>query len=172
MSMGNSLQIISSDDPRLYKPARQVSLEEIESEKVQDLIEGMFEIMRSTGAVGVAATQLGVDLSIAVYGYKFRSELPQHPEISNTVLINPVFKPLTDVLEDAHEGCLSIPNLRGLVSRNRDIACRFLDGHGKEHKKSFHSLEARIVQHECDHLAGVLFLARVNDFATLQFMSK
>ena len=170
MSVGNNLTIIPNDDPRLYKAARHLSKDEIFSNEVQDLIERMFGIMRSTGAVGVAATQLGIDLSIAVYGYKYRSELPEHPEIPETVVINPVIKPLTDVLEDAHEGCLSVPNIKGLVSRNRDVSCRYLDKHGKQQKKTFHGLEARIIQHECDHLAGILFLARVNDFSTLQFL--
>ncbi len=172
MNVANKLEVIGSDDPRLYLPAAQLTIEQIKSKEVQELIDEMLNLMHSKGAVGVAANQLGVDMSIAVYGYKYRSELPQHPEIKDTVIINPLIKPTTGVIEMAHEGCLSIPNLRGLVPRYRDIYCRYIDRNGARNKKQFHGLEARIVQHEHDHLAGILFLARVDDFSTLQFLDK
>lgn len=170
--MKKKLSILKSDDPRLHIPAKLLTLENIKTKEVQDLIDGMFNIMHSTGAVGVAATQLGIDMSVFVYGYKYRSELPQHPEIPDAAIINPVIKPLTDVMESAYEGCLSILNLRGLVPRYRDISCKYLDRYGNEHSREFQSLEARIIQHECDHLSGSLFVDRVSDLTTLKFISQ
>lgn len=151
------------DDPILHTQARRLTPDEVNTKEVQELIDHLFEVMRVTGAVGVAANQIGVNLSVAVYKYAYRDELPDIPEIKENVIINPIVAPFSDIMDDVSEGCLSVPNVRGIVSRNRDIMCSFLDRNGNKQQKVFHNLEARIIQHETDHLNGILFISKLKE---------
>ncbi len=162
-----NLNLIQSDDPRLYKEAKHLSKKELLSDEIQLLINEMLKKMHSEKAVGLAAPQIGICKSIAVYGYKYRPALPEQNEIPDKVLINPVITPLSNNVEEAYEGCLSIKGIKGLVQRHKDISCTYLDRHGNERTETFHGLEARIIQHECDHLSGILFFKKVSDLATL-----
>jgi peptide deformylase len=120
----------------------------------------MFTIMHEKNGAGLAAPQIGVSEQIFVYGFDFNPRYPEAPAVPETVVINPKILWQSEETVDLEEGCLSVPNKRLLITRSKSLTFTTLDIYGKVHEKTVHDFEARIVQHEMDHLNGVLILER------------
>ncbi|HJV72998.1 MAG TPA: peptide deformylase, partial [Noviherbaspirillum sp.] len=116
-----------------------------------------------------AAPQIGVNLQLVIFGFKDNARYPDAPPVPETVLINPTLKPLSDELEDGWEGCLSVPGLRGMVPRWTKLHYEGVDQHGRVISRDAEGFHARVVQHECDHLAGILYPMRIKDFSRFGF---
>ena len=161
-------EIVTVPAPVLRAQARPVSADELASREVQALIDDMIETMRAASGAGLAATQVGELLRIAVIEVAGRNErYPYKPPIGLTVIVNPVIEPLDDERFAVNEGCLSVPDVRGVVARHVNVRVRHLDRDGVEHDVVRRGLTAGTFQHELDHLDGVLFVDRVDDPATL-----
>jgi len=147
------LEIVTGDAAVLRERAREVAPDELASAPVQQLIDDMIETMRAASGAGLAANQVGERARIAVVGL--------------TVVVNPVLEVLGDERFDINEGCLSLPDVRGVVARAVDVRMRYVDRDGAPHDELRRGLTAGTFQHELDHLDGVLFVDRVADPATL-----
>lgn len=157
--------------PVLRKVLRKLKPEEIRSEDVRRLVQEMAVTMDEYDGVGVAGNQVGEDLSVFVMGLPKGTK--RHPDgIALTVVFNPVIRPIGDEFEEDWEGCLSVPELRGMVRRHSKLE---LSGHGldgKPFKKIYEGFPARVVQHETDHLNGLVYLDRMDGLKTLAYMSE
>jgi peptide deformylase len=160
-------KIATVGHPVLREPAQEVSPDELASPGVQRLIDDLIETMRDANGAGIAANQVHEPVRIAVIEVDHNPRYPYKPPIPLTVVVNPVVEPLDDELVEINEGCLSVPNLRGNVMRHVNVRVRYLDRHGVEHDEVKRGLTAGTFQHECDHLAGKLFLDRVVDTTSL-----
>jgi peptide deformylase len=160
-------EILTIGHPGLRVRARQVDHDELASTDVQTLIDDLVDTMRSAHGAGLAATQVGVPLRIAVVEVRHNVRYPYKPPIPLTVVVNPEIEPLDDELVSINEGCLSVPDLRGEVDRHVTIRLRRWDREGHEHDEVVRGLTAGTYQHELDHLDGRLFVDRINDPATL-----
>lgn len=158
--------ILAIGDPELRRRADPVPAAAVASRRVQDVIDDLIDTMREANGAGLAATQIGELLRIAVMEVTDNPRYPYKPSIPLTVAINPLIEPLDDELVEINEGCLSVP-LRGNVRRHVNIRVRYLDREGVEHDEVKRGLTAGTWQHECDHLDGVLFIDRVEDPTTL-----
>lgn len=159
------LDIIRLGDPVLREPAAPVELAELASAEIQQLIDDLFETMREAGGVGLAAPQVRIGKQLFVYGVEGDGEDVVPPR----VVVNPLLTPETREPIHDWEGCLSIPGLRGLVPRHPAVRVQGLDRHGERLDYVAAGFEARIVQHEHDHLNGVVFLDRMGDLRSLCF---
>lgn len=157
--------------PVLRKVLRKLKPEEIRSEEMHRLIEEMAITMEEYDGVGIAGNQVGEDLSVFVMGLPKGTK--RHPDgIALTVVFNPVIKFIGEETEEDWEGCLSVPDLRGMVRRHSKLE---LSGHGldgKPFKKIYEGFPARVVQHETDHLNGLVYLDRMDGLKTLSYMSE
>jgi peptide deformylase len=158
--------ILTIGDPELRRRADEVSPSDIATTSVQRIIDDLIATMRDANGAGLAATQIGEHVRIAVMEVGDNPRYPYKPKIPLTIAINPVIEPLDDERVEINEGCLSVP-LRGDVSRYVNIRVRYLDRDGVEHDEVKRGLTAGTWQHECDHLDGVLFIDRVADPTTL-----
>jgi peptide deformylase len=158
--------ILSIGHPALRHVADPVDVGAISSRHVQTLVDDLIDTMRDADGAGLAATQIGEPLRIAVMEVTHNPRYPYKPPIPLTVAINPVIEPLDDELVEINEGCLSVP-LRGNVMRHVNVRVRYLDRAGNEHDETMRGLTAGTWQHECDHLDGMLFVDRVADPTTL-----
>jgi peptide deformylase len=156
-------EILHVGHPVLRTPSRDVTVEELASPEVQQLIDDLIDTMRAANGAGLAANQIGVARRVAVIEVGDNPRYPYKPRIPLTVVVNPVIEPVDDELVEINEGCLSVPNLRGVVSRHVTVRVRHLDRDGVAHDEIRRGLTAGTFQHECDHLDGVLFLDRVSD---------
>lgn len=152
--------------PDLRVVADEVPIDDIGSDRVQRLIDDLIDTMRNAHGAGLAATQIGEPLRIAVIEVGDNPRYPYKPRIPLTVAINPIVEPIDDEMVDINEGCLSVP-WRGEVSRHVNVRVRYLDRDGVAHDEVKRGLTAGTWQHECDHLDGVLFVDRVTDPTTL-----
>ena len=157
--------ILKMGDERLLRIAPPVPDRLIGSPELQQLIDDMFETMRHVGGVGLAAPQIGVDLQLVIFGFERSERYPDAEAVPQTILLNPVITPVTTEIEDGWEGCLSVPGLRGVVPRYRNIRYEGLDPQGQAINRLADGFHARVVQHECDHLIGRLYPSRIRDFA-------
>ena len=164
------LPIVRMGNPVLRKPAAPVPLAVLAEAATQQWIDDMVETMHEADGVGLAAPQLGVDWQLFVY----QAEDDDDPEggIPLCVVVNPVLEAMPGELVSDWEGCLSIPDLRGLVPRHPAVRLRGLDREGRPLERIVEGFEARIVQHEFDHLHGILFLDRMHDLASLAFLDE
>lgn len=158
--------IIRLGHPALRTPAQPVPPERIRTEELQQLVEDMVETMHAANGVGLAAPQIGLELQIFVYACE-GSE--RHPHIPLHVVVNPLITPHSRELVYDWEGCLSIPDLRGLVPRHPEVRVQGLDREGRRLDYIAVGFEARIVQHEYDHLNGIVFLDRMRDLRSLGY---
>ena len=158
--------IIRLGHPALRTPAQPVPPERIRTDEIQQLVEDMVETMHAANGVGLAAPQLGEELQIFVYACQ-SSE--RHPEIPLHVVINPMITPHSRELVYDWEGCLSIPDLRGMVPRHLSVRVQGLDRDGQRLDYIASDFEGRIVQHEYDHLNGIVFLDRMRDLRSLGY---
>jgi peptide deformylase len=156
-------EIVTVGHPVLRQRAREVTADELASPEVQGLIDDLIDTMRHANGAGIAANQIGVPLRVTTIEVGDNPRYPYKPRIPLTVVVNPVIEPLDDETVEINEGCLSVPNLRGVVSRSINVRVRYLDRDGVEHDEIKRGLTAGTFQHECDHLDGVLFLDRVTD---------
>lgn len=133
------------------------------------LIEDMWDTMAARGGVGIAAPQIGVPLRVVVFAVEESERYPEAPPIPRTVLINPEIARAGDEMVDGWEGCLSVPGLRGVVPRYQRVRYSGLDADGRPFTREAEGFHARVVQHECDHLDGILYPQRMRDLSTLAF---
>lgn len=159
--------ILRMGDPRLLQQALPVT--EFGTPELEDLIADMFATMAAAGGVGLAAPQIGVGLQLVIFGFEQSERYPDAPPVPQTILLNPVITPLDDELEEGWEGCLSVPGLRGMVPRYRRIRYQGCDAQGAAIDREAEGFHARVVQHECDHLQGILYPMRVRDFRRFGF---
>jgi peptide deformylase len=161
------LEIATVGDPVLRERARELTLEELRSDEVQQLIDDMIETKRAAHGAGIAANQVGSALRVAVVEVEpGNPRYPYKPPVELTVIVNPSIEPMDDELFAVNEGCLSVPDLRGDVERHVSVRVRYLDRDGEPHEEVRRGLTAGTFQHELDHLDGVLFLDRVSDPST------
>jgi peptide deformylase len=162
-------EILKMGDPRLLRVAPPV--ERFSTAELRALVADMFETMRSVNGAGLAAPQIGVDLQLVIFGFNRNERYPDAAPVPETVLLNPVIEPVGDAVEEGWEGCLSVPGLRGVVPRFARIRYRGADVDGRPIEREAEGFHARVVQHECDHLVGVLYPMRVRDFSRFGFTS-
>lgn len=158
--------IVTVGHPVLRERAREVTHDELAAADVQRLIDDLIDTMRHANGAGIAANQIGVPLRITTIEVNDNPRYPYKPRIPLTVVVNPVIQFLDDQVVDINEGCLSVPNLRGTVSRHVNVRVQYLDRDGLAHDEIKRGLTAGTFQHECDHLDGMLFLDRVTDPTT------
>ncbi|MBP8149037.1 MAG: peptide deformylase [Limnohabitans sp.] len=155
--------ILKMGDPRLLRVAKPVGSDQMRA--LGELIQDMEDTMAAANGAGLAAPQIGVDLQVVIFGTdQVNPRYPDAPVIPRTVLINPVITPLDDEQEEGWEGCLSVPGLRGVVPRFKRIRYAGIDLSGQVIDRTVDGFHARVVQHECDHLQGLLYPMRVTDF--------
>jgi peptide deformylase len=156
-------EILRMGDPRLLQVARPV--EAFGTPEIAALLADMRDTMANLGGVGIAAPQIGVDLRVVIFGFQRSERYPEAPPVPETVLINPQLDFLGDEMEEGWEGCLSVPGLRGLVPRYRNLRYRGRDELGQPIDRTVSGFHARVVQHECDHLDGILYPMRIRDMS-------
>ncbi|WP_322091901.1 peptide deformylase [Paraburkholderia bannensis] len=160
-------EILRMGDPRLLGIARPV--DHFDAPELHELIADMFDTMHAANGAGLAAPQIGVDLQVVIFGFEQNERYPEAPAVPQTVLINPVIHPLSHDMEEGWEGCLSVPGMRGAVSRYSMIRYNGYDQYGKPIERVAEGFHARVVQHECDHLIGKLYPMRITDFSKFGF---
>jgi peptide deformylase len=161
--------ILKMGDPRLLRLAPPV--ERFATPELRTLVADMFETMRAVNGAGLAAPQIGVDMQLVIFGFDRNERYPEAPAVPATVLLNPVIEPIGEAMEEGWEGCLSVPGLRGIVPRFARIRYRGFDVEGRAFEREAEGFHARVVQHECDHLNGVLYPMCVRDFSRFGFTS-
>ncbi|MBV1730942.1 MAG: peptide deformylase [Hydrogenophaga sp.] len=160
--------ILKMGDPRLLRVAQLVT--RFDTPELHRLVSDMVETMAEANGAGLAAPQIGVDLQLVIFGTGAANpRYPEAPMVPRTVLLNPVITPLGDLEEEGWEGCLSVPGLRGIVPRWQRIRYQGFDLAGNPIDRDAEGFHARVVQHECDHLQGVLYPMRVRDFSRFGF---
>jgi peptide deformylase len=161
--------ILKMGDPRLLRVAQPVPA--FDTPELHALIADMFDTMEAANGAGLAAPQIGVDLQLVIFGFSRNERYPDAPPVPRTVLINPVITPLDAGVEEAWEGCLSVPGLRGVVPRHARIRYTGFDPQGQRIEREAEGFHARVVQHECDHLIGRLYPTRMTDLRQFGFTS-
>ena len=149
-------------DSRLLETSRPV--EAFGTPGLRELIADMQDTMRAANGAGLAAPQIGVKLRVVIFGFDANPRYPQAEPVPYTVLLNPVLTPLADEMEEGWEGCLSVPGLRGVVPRWTRLKYSGFDAEGEQIEREATGFHARVVQHECDHLDGILYPMRIRDF--------
>lgn len=160
-------EILRMGDPRLLRVARPVT--RFDTPELHALVGDMFETMRAANGAGLAAPQIGVDLQLVIFGFGSNARYPDAPPVPETVLLNPVLTPLSDEIEEGVEGCLSVPGLRGSVPRHTRLRYEGVDQAGRPIVREAEGFHARVVQHEVDHLHGILYPMRIRDFSRFGF---
>ncbi len=148
-------------DARLLRHAELV--ERFDTPELHALVSDLIDTMRANDGAGLAAPQIGVNLQVVVFGVDQNPRYPDADNVPFTVLINPVLRALSDEVEEGWEGCLSIPGLRGLVPRHRSLCYSGFDQYGQAIEREVSGFHARVVQHETDHLWGILYPRRIRD---------
>jgi peptide deformylase len=153
--------------PLLLRRAAEV--EAFDTPELMALLADMRDTMAALDGAGLAAPQIGVSSRVVIFGMDFNPRYPDAPPVPRTVLINPVLTPLSDEQEEGWEGCLSVPGMRGLVPRYTRLNYRGFDEHGASIDRTVEGFHARVVQHEVDHLDGILYPMRILDFRSFGF---
>lgn len=166
------LKVARLGHPLIRKMCAPLAREEVRSPWVQQIIDDMVETMREYDGVGLAAPQVHVSKQIAVIEVKNSSRYPEMPEIPLTILINPRIASRSKKLAEGWEGCLSIPELRGLVPRNESLVLEAVDREGNAVKIEAKDFFARVIQHEWDHLQGGVFVDRMTNLKSLTHLSE
>lgn len=160
------LDIVTVGHPVLRERARELTSEKLALPETQAFIDDLIATMRHANGAGLAANQVGRPIQIAAIEVGDNPRYPYKPRIPLTVVVNPIIEPLDEETVEINEGCLSVPNLRGEVTRFVNVRVRYLDRDGVAHDEVKRGLTAGTFQHECDHLNGTLFLDRVTDPTT------
>ena len=159
--------VLRMGDDRLLR--RSVEVERFGTPDLAALLQDMRDTMAHLNGAGLAAPQIGVLLRVVIFGVKANPRYPEAEEVPDTLLINPVITPVSDELEDGWEGCLSVPGMRGVVPRWRSVRYAGFDEQGRRFERTVQDFHARVVQHECDHLDGILYPMRIRDFTKFGF---
>ena len=157
-------------DPRLFQVAQPV--QHFDAPELHSLVTDMEDTMRALDGAGLAAPQIGVGLQVVIFGVGHNARYPDAEQVPYTVLINPVLASFGNEIEEGWEGCLSVPGMRGLVPRHRTIRYRGLDQYGQAIDRTVSNFHARVVQHECDHLSGILYPMRIRDLRNFGFSAE
>jgi peptide deformylase len=160
-------EILKMGDPRLLRVAEPVTA--FGTPELVALVADMFDTMHAANGAGLAAPQIGVNLQLVIFGFKHNPRYPDAQAVPETVLLNPVLTPLSDDMEEQFEGCLSVPGLRGSVPRYTRLRYEGVDQFGAPIVREVEDFHARVVQHEVDHLLGMLYPMRIKDFSKFGF---
>ena len=160
-------EVLRMGDPRLLERAQPVA--QFDTAELHALLADMQDTMAALDGAGLAAPQIGVGLQVVIFGIERNPRYPDAEAVPQTVLINPMLTPLSSETEDGWEGCLSVPGMRGVVPRYARLRYQGYDQYGKTIDLSVEGFHARVVQHECDHLIGVLYPMRIRDFRQFGF---
>ena len=159
--------ILRMGDPRLLERSKPV--ERFGTPELKRLVADMRETMVAADGAGLAAPQIGVGLRVVIFGFDKNQRYPDAEPVPYTEIVNPVITPLTDEMEEGWEGCLSVPGLRGRVARHTLVRYAGFDPAGKAIEREVSGFHARVVQHECDHLDGILYPMRMRDMRAFGF---
>jgi peptide deformylase len=159
--------VLKMGDPVLLQVAKPV--ERFDTPELRELLQDMRDTMASLNGAGLAAPQIGVSLQVVIFGVGKNPRYPQAEEVPYTELLNPTLSPLSDEMEEGWEGCLSVPGMRGLVPRYTNLRYRGFDPKGEPVDRSVSGFHARVVQHEVDHLLGILYPMRIRNLANFGF---
>ena len=162
--------VLRMGDPRLLEKSAPV--ERFGTPELAGLLADMRDTMAYLNGAGLAAPQIGVGLRVVIFGVKSNPRYPQVGEVPDTVLINPELTPLGAELEEDWEGCLSVPGMRGAVPRYRRLRYAGFDEQARRFERTVDGFHARVVQHECDHLDGVLYPMRIRDLRKFGFIEE
>ncbi|MFY8177490.1 MAG: peptide deformylase [Candidatus Methylopumilus universalis] len=160
-------QVLKMGDPLLLNVAEPVN--DFKSQTLKDLIEDMQDTMHALNGAGLAAPQIGVSLRVVIFGVQKTPRYPDAEEVPYTILINPKLTFLGDEMDEGWEGCLSVPGMRGLVPRFKKLRYQGYDLNHNPIDRTVSDFHARVVQHECDHLDGVLYPMRIEDLSNFGF---
>lgn len=160
-------EILRMGDARLLRQAEPVT--EFGTPELLELLADMRDTMAAHDGVGLAAPQIGVNLRVVIFGVQANPRYPDAEEVPETVLINPFITPFGGDMAEDWEGCLSVPGLRGMVPRHNAIRYQGADEYGNGIDRTVTGFHARVVQHECDHLDGILYPMRIRDFKRFGF---
>ena len=160
-------EVLRMGDPRLLQ--RSLPVERFGTPELRELLSDLRDTMAHLNGAGLAAPQIGVGLRVVIFGVSANPRYPQAEEVPDTVLINPVIEPLSDELAEDWEGCLSVPGMRGWVPRHAQVRYAGFDEHGRRFERTVQGFHARVVQHECDHLDGILYPMRLRDLSRFGF---
>ena len=153
--------VLRMGDARLWQRAEPVS--QFDTPQLRALLTDMRDTMQALNGAGLAAPQIGVSLRVVIFGVEHNDRYPEAESVPETVLINPVITALGSAIEEDWEGCLSVPGMRGLVPRFAHIRYQGQDEYGSLIDRTVSGFHARVVQHECDHLDGILYPMRIKD---------
>jgi peptide deformylase len=159
--------ILRLGDPRLREVAAPVTA--FDTPELHELVRDMVETMDAANGAGLAAVQIGVPQRLVIFGVEHNPRYPSVEPVPFTVLVNPEIEPLGAERESGWEGCLSVPGMRGLVPRHTRIRYRGRDTLGRAIDRTVEGFHARVVQHECDHLDGILYPQRIEDMRSFGF---
>ncbi len=162
-------EVLRLGDARLLRRAEEVHI--FDTLELHALLADMRDTMHALDGVGLAAPQIGVNLRVVIFEVSKNPRYPDAETVPQTVLINPILTPLSDSMEEGWEGCLSVPGMRGLVPRFTHLRYQGCDEYGALIDRTVSGFHARVVQHECDHLVGVLYPMRVRDFTRFGYTS-
>ena len=159
--------VLKMGEPILLEVAKPV--DQFDTPELHALIQDMQDTMAHLNGAGLAAPQIGVSLQVVIFGFEKNQRYPDADEVPFTVLMNPQLTPLSDEQEDGWEGCLSVPGMRGMVPRYTELRYQGVDQYGTAIDRTVSGFHARVVQHECDHLQGILYPMRIKDFRLFGF---
>jgi peptide deformylase len=160
-------QVLRMGEPLLYRVADRVTA--FDTPELHALIQDMHDTMTDMNGAGIAAPQIGVSLQVVMFGVGKNPRYPDAEEVPFTILINPELTPIDQIEEEGWEGCLSVPGMRGLVPRYQHLHYKGFDPQGNIIDRTVSGFHARVVQHECDHLFGVLYPMRIRDLTKFGF---
>ena len=153
--------VLKMGDPVLLQQALPVM--QFNTSELHELIQDMQDTMAYMNGAGIAAPQIGVSLQVVIFGVGENPRYPDAEQVPYTVLVNPILTPINDEIEDGWEGCLSVPGMRGVVPRYTRLHYTGFDQFGTPIDRLVSGFHARVVQHECDHLMGILYPMRIKD---------
>ena len=160
-------EVLRMGDPRLWQKSEPVA--RFDTPELDVLLQDMRDTMAHLNGAGLAAPQIGVGLRVVIFGVKANPRYPDVEEVPDTVLINPALEAVSNEIEESWEGCLSVPGMRGWVPRWKRLRYNGFDPKGKFFERTVTGFHARVVQHECDHLDGILYPMRIRDFTKFGF---
>ena len=159
--------VLRMGDPRLLQPSLPVTA--FDTPELAALLADLRDTMAAENGAGLAAPQIGVPLQVVIFGFADNPRYPDAEPVPYTELVNPVLTPLSSEMEDGWEGCLSVPGLRGVVPRFAHLRYEGFDPAGQRIAREVTGFHSRVVQHECDHLLGILYPMRMRDFRQFGF---
>ena len=162
-------QVVNIGNKQLASPSIAVENKYFKSAELKQILDDMYDTMKVRGGVGIAAPQIGHNLRIIMFGFDSNPRYPGEAPVPFTVLINPTIEILSEETRDGWEGCLSVPGFRGLVPRYHQIRYRGYERDGMLVTRIAEGFHARVVQHECDHLDGILYPERITDMKNFGF---